>query len=238
MRASKLQSLWIILKSSWVMVCVSSGVIYNFCFRGARREFVDNAARRLSEGLLRYVKVNYVVKNPHHFKFEPNKQYIIMCNHSSHYDIPLSYVALPGSIRMLAKKELKKVPFMGWAMRMGEFVFIDRHNRKQAIRDLERAKESMKSGIILWIAPEGTRSRTGELGPFKKGGFIVALQTGASILPVRIDGAYDVLPPKTSQFKLNQQVTVNIGQPIDASQYTLEQRDQLMADVRRGISEA
>ena len=96
-------------------------------------------------------------------------------------------------------------------------------------------RPQMKSGIVLWIAPEGTRTRTGAMGNFKKGGFMVAIQTGAVIVPVGIQDTEKILPPETLSFHLNQQVRVNIGKPIDASKYSLESRDQLMEEVRGSI---
>ena len=94
----------------------------------------------------------------------------------------------------------------------------------------------MESGIVLWIAPEGTRSRTGRMGPLKKGGFIMAIESGATIIPVGIQGSETVLKPKTWEFFLRQKVAITIGSPIEASAYTMEQKDQLLEDVRESIA--
>lgn len=93
----------------------------------------------------------------------------------------------------------------------------------------------MKDGIVLWVAPEGTRSRDGRLGEFKKGGFMVAIQTGARIIPVGISGSEKILRPGTWDFFLDQDVRVSIGMPIDASTYTVETRDCLIDDVKEAI---
>ncbi len=136
---------------------------------------------------------------------------------------------------MLTKKELFRVPIWGRGLTAGEFISIDRHNRRQAFRDLEEARKKMESGIILWVAPEGTRSRDGSLGAFKKGGFMLALQTGATIVPVGIRGAHDVLPARSLALRLGQEAEVHVGEPIDASVYSIEQRDHLMAAVEAQI---
>ena len=199
------------------------------------RSSVDRRLRRWSRWLLRQVCATYSVHNRQGFELLPGKPYIIMCNHSSLYDIPLSLIALPGSIRMLVKKELMQVPIWGRAMRSCEFVSIDRHNRSQALKDLETAEESMQSGIVLWIAPEGTRSRDGNLLPFKNGGFYLAINTKATIIPVGFRGARAILPAKSSDFAFGQHVEVHIGEPVDAGQYDLDAKEELKKEVERQI---
>jgi 1-acyl-sn-glycerol-3-phosphate acyltransferase len=160
-----------------------------------------------------------------------------MSNHESLYDIPLLFVALPGSMRMLTKKELFRVPIWGRGLAAGEFVSIDRSDHEQALKDLEAAREKMASGISLWIAPEGTRSRDGTLGEFKKGGIMLAIRTGATIVPVGIRGSRDILPPKTLfNVRLGCMPEVHVGNPIDARDYGVENRDVLLALVRDRIS--
>jgi 1-acyl-sn-glycerol-3-phosphate acyltransferase len=189
-----------------------------------------------SNGLVNAVRIQKTVFDPFGIRIEPGKRYIIMSNHRSHYDIPLTILSLPASIRMLTKKELFKIPLWGRGMAAGEFISIDRNNIKQAKQDLKKAREKMEDGIVLWIAPEGTRSRTGRMGTFKKGGFILAIEAGAQIIPVGIQGSEKVLQPKTWEFFLDQKVHVHIGKPINASAYTLENKDELIEAVRREIS--
>lgn len=161
-----------------------------------------------------------------------------MCNHSSVYDIPLGFKAFPNhSIRMLAKKELSKIPIMGKGMSAAEFPFVDRKNRTQAIKDLEYVRQLMESGILVWIAPEGTRSKNGKLAPFKKGAFVTAIHSKATIIPIGIRGAFDIIPAKTLQINLNQKAEIHIGAPIDASQYTIENKDELVEKTYQTIKE-
>ena len=238
MKAGKLLTLWIIIKSFYVTLHISVLAMY-YSYRDMdRRAACDRLLSWWSTRLLSFVKLTYKTVDPHHLEFQPNRRYIIMSNHSSLYDIPVVFMALPpASIRMLTKKELFSVPIRGRGLRAAEFISIDRKNRKQAFRDLEEARKKMESGIVLWVAPEGTRSGTGELLPFKKGAFMLALQTGATIIPVGIRGAYDVLPAKTSRFHLGRQVEVHIGRPVDASQFKKQERDQLMLEVESQIRE-
>ncbi len=197
----------------------------------------DERLRWWSKRLLDIVEMEVAVRNPHGVTIERGRPTILMSNHTSLYDIPLTFVAVPGTIRMLTKKELFRVPVWGRGLEAGEFISIDRRNREQALRDLDRAREKMESGVTVWIAPEGTRSRSGVLGPFKKGGFMLALQTGATIIPVGIRGARDVLPARTLRFRLGCRAEVHIGRPIEAAAYGLPGRERLMEDVAHAIAE-
>lgn len=167
--------------------------------------------------------------------YQAQRCYIIMSNHASHYDIPIIFQTLPGSIRMLAKKELFKIPLFGRMLRENEFPSVDRENRRQAIKDLEVAETIMRSGIVLWIAPEGTRSKHPDhLGPFKKGGFILALKSQAIIIPVGIRGSAKILPSHTWDFSPGEEVEVHVGEPIESANFA--DKDQLLEYVEDQIS--
>ncbi len=237
MKATKFQSALITAKSVLVTFWISVINIYRVRRGLYRREKCDELLRWWSRKLLKFSNLSWEVHDPHGFQLTENRAHIIMINHSSMYDIPLTFVSMPGSIRMLAKKELFQVPLWGTAMRVGEFVSIDRHNRRQAFKDLEEARRKMESGIILWVAPEGTRSRSGKLQPFKKGGFVLALQTRAIIIPVGIRGAFEVLPPGTLNLNTGRRLEFHIGRPIDASRFNRKEMDELMGQVRGQIRE-
>ncbi|PAV24726.1 1-acyl-sn-glycerol-3-phosphate acyltransferase [Tamilnaduibacter salinus] len=200
------------------------------------REQVDRYVREWSAHLLRLVRVKLTVSGDVP-DFDDGRRYLILCSHASHYDIPISFVALPGSIRMLAKKELFAIPLLGPAMKAAEFPAIDRSNHDNALADLRRARAMMESGIVLWAAPEGTRSKDGTLCGFKKGCFHLALDTDAVIVPVAIRGNHHVLPARTWQINLGQPVALEVAPTIDASAYSRDQLPQLMDDVRQRIAE-
>ena len=236
MKVSKLRTLWIILLSALFTLHTTGQSVLKRLFGTTNRPWVDATLQIWVRRILDLVKVKCLVINPHHVEPQPGQLTIIMCNHSSLYDIPLSLQAFPHhSIRMLAKKELSKIPIVGKGMSAAEFPFIDRKNRRQAIRDLQKAQELLASGIVMWIAPEGTRSQDGKMAPFKKGAFITAIQAKATIIPIGIRGAYDILPARTHQFNINQTAEVHIGQPIDASQFTLDNKDDLINQVYQSI---
>lgn len=200
------------------------------------RPWVDKTIQRWINRVLGLVKMTWTVVNPHNVQPEKGKATILMCNHTSIYDIPLGFKIFPEhSIRMLAKKELSRIPLLGGGMRATEFPFIDRKNRKQAFEDLAYARKLMESGIVMWIAPEGTRSLDGKLKPFKKGAFITAIEAKATIIPVGIRGAFELLPARTYDFNIGQRAEIHIGKPVDASEFTFENRDELVAKVHEAI---
>ena len=199
------------------------------------RRIVDQYTREWSAALLRLVRVSLVVRGEVP-DLTDGRRYLILCTHASHYDIPVSFVSLPGSIRMLAKKELFSVPLLGQAMRAAEFPSIDRSNRDRAIRDLASARRLMESGIALWAAPEGTRSPDGTLLPFKKGCFHLAIDTEAVIIPVAIRGIHRVLPARTWRINLGQPVEVRVGAPIETTGMNAGQLPDLMDQVRYRLS--
>jgi 1-acyl-sn-glycerol-3-phosphate acyltransferase len=203
---------------------------------GYSRAYADKIFRWYANALCRSVKMRDTMNDPHHLKFEPGIPYMVMSNHRSHYDIPLAVKYIPGSVRMLTKQELRKVPIWGKSLSVGEFVFIDRSDLEKAKQSLAEARRVMESGVVLWVAAEGTRSRDGRLGEFKKGGFITAIEAGATIIPVGVIGSEKVLPPKTWEFHLDQEVEFTIGAPIDASRYTLDNKEDLIAEVRDSIA--
>ncbi len=231
-----IKNLLIIAQSILITVKYSCLAIYrSFSYS---RSATDLVVYNWSKALLKAVHASVRIHNPHHVSLKSNHPYVLMSNHTSLYDIPIIFMTFPdNSIRMIAKKELFKVPLWGHAMKTSEFVAVDRKNSTQAIKDLEEVQQKMKSGIIPWIAPEGTRSRDGKLGPFKKGGFMLAIQTHATIIPIAIKGAANILPPKTMNFQTHQTVDVVIGKPVDASQYSVKNRMALLQEVHKQIKD-
>ncbi len=229
--ATLLRRIGVIVGSFGLTAAYSLRVLGRASVRRLDRRTVDAYTRGWSARLLRMVRARVTVtgKVP---DFGDGRRYIIVCTHASHYDIPVTFVAMPGSIRMLAKKELFRIPLLGRAMKAAEFPSIDRHNRHRAVQDLARARAMMESGIVLWAAPEGTRSGDARLQPFKKGCFHLALDTEAVVVPMAIRGVHNVLQARSWKINLGQPVEVRVGVPIDASGMRKDQLPELMAQVR------
>lgn len=239
MKLGQIKSIWIVasLFATTAYTCIR--MIYGYySYSKLSRDKVNNILQDWINSLLSKARVHCTVYNPHDTQPQAGRAIILMCNHSSAFDIPIAFKAFPThSIRMLSKKELSKFPLLGKAMTAGEFPFIDRKNRYQALKDLEYAKQLMESGIILWIAPEGTRSTSGKLAPFKKGGFITAIQSQAIIIPIGIRGASDILAADSLRVNLDQNAEIHIGKAIDTSEYTLDNKELLLERTYAAIKE-
>lgn len=210
---------------------IGSSILMNL-FKYNTRSLTDQKAKLWADWMFNAVKGTYSLKGELP-DFKDGRPYMIVSNHASHYDIPAVFATIPASVRMVGKKELFKIPFFGWSMLRHEFVCIDRKNREQAVKDLSKARDLMKSGIVIWIAAEGTRTRTGKLQPFKKGVFMLAIEAQAVIVPMMIEGTNRILPADTLDFSLGEKVTVNVGPCIDTAGMTSSNRDDLMAQVRK-----
>jgi|LNFM01.1.fsa_nt_gb 1-acyl-sn-glycerol-3-phosphate acyltransferase len=198
----------------------------------------DERLEQWSRRLLGVAEIQLTVSGQHNY--DPTRSYLLMSNHASHFDVPVIFQAYKRPVRMVAKKELFAIPLFGAAMRAAGFPELDRKDRKKAIAALAAGTALISRGISLWIAPEGTRSRDGELGPFKKGGFVLALEHQLDILPVGLAGTHDVLVPGTVDVRKGVHVHAHFGAPIapTATQYSAEARDALMAQVDQALREA
>lgn len=232
MRASFLQKIFIIAKIALVSIYKSLLVLFWGALFFKNKELVISAIiHDWAIKVLAIAKVNYQIFTMPGFEFKPGRPYIIMSNHASHFDIPLIYTAFfHERVGMVAKKELFRIPIFGWGMKLGGCISIDRENKQKALHELKIAKNMMQNGVRVWIAPEGTRSITGELGPFKKGGFKIALDSKAIIIPVTIVGSNQILPAKTFEFSLQEKVKIYIQQPIDTEAYQGSDLKKLMLD--------
>jgi 1-acyl-sn-glycerol-3-phosphate acyltransferase len=163
------------------------------------------------------------------------KTYLFLANHQGNCDPAALFPAIPRNVRFMLKKELRKVPFLGKIMKLGGFVFIDRKDRASALQGVEEAVAQMKEGHSFIAFPEGTRSRTGRMGPFKKGLFIMALQAGVPIIPVTISGSYEVMPP--GRFRIRSGTIRVVFHPeIETKGLGLNQREKLMTEVESVIA--
>ena len=160
---------------------------------------------------------------------------VFLANHFSTLDIWALVPALPDTTRFVAKKSLFWIPILGQAMRVAGFIPIDRGDRTRAIRSLGRASERIARGESVILFPEGTRSRDGKLGRFKRGAFHLALETGVPIVPVAISGTGRVVAPRSIVVRPGP-VRVTFLPPIDVRDYSAETLDALLERTRTEIA--
>lgn len=165
---------------------------------------------------------------------EKKQSYIVVSNHQSSYDIFLLFGWLGIDLKWVIKKELRSYPVFGYAMEKGGNIIIDRSNKKQAYQELQKAKQKITNGTSIIMLPEGTRSRTGQLGEFKRGAFWMARELDLPILPVSISGTRHILPPKTLDLFPGRAV-MKVHEPVNIHQYDEDSLDRLIGDVREII---
>ena len=170
-----------------------------------------------------------------HAPLDRKRPYIVMANHASMIDIWAVFLAVPVSLRFIAKKQLGAIPLFGWAMRAGRFIFIDRQNAASARRSIAEASRRIGAGQSVVIFPEGTRTRDGRLMAFKKGGFHLALESGAEIVPVAIHGSRALMPRGAALIRPGT-VRVEIGAPVSTAGLTAADREALASRVRGTIA--
>jgi 1-acyl-sn-glycerol-3-phosphate acyltransferase len=177
------------------------------------------------------VKVEVVGRD----RLNPAATYIFMSNHVSNLDPPILVPVIPRRTSVLVKKELFRVPILGYAMRLASLVPVDRSNRDAAIASLRAASEVLARGIPMTIFVEGTRSFDGRLLPFKKGPFHLAMDSGVPVVPVTMVGTHYILPKR--RFRLRPgTATVIFHPPVNPRQFS--DRDALLSAVHDTIESA
>ena len=185
-----------------------------------------------------WVRINLLVsgvriRRERQVALDPNAPFVFMANHQSHFDVLAVIGALPEfQLRWVAKKELTKVPIFGWALRHSDHIIIDRSDHAKAMATLRAAVEKMRSGLCVIIFPEGTRGPgDGTLLAFKKGGFVLAMESGVPIVPVAVRGSRNVLGRHGWQIH-GGDIDVLVGAPMAVAGF---ERDELTRKVRERL---
>ena len=226
------------LKSLWfnfwlVFLTIFGGIaVILLALHDRQGNRVHEIGRWWARTLLKIAGVAVSIQGLEHLA--PDRSYIFAANHQSQFDIFVLQAYLPGQFRWLAKVELFSVPIFGKALRLMGSLPIDRSNRQTAIKSLDQAAAKVQGGTSIIIFPEGTRGATGQLLPFKKGGFVLAIKSGQPIVPVSISGTQFIQPRGVLRIHPGP-VKVVLGPPLETTAYTLNRKQELMAELRAAI---
>ncbi len=195
-------------------------------------DLILDLARAWSRWITSFAGVKIVVEN--RANLLPDRPYVFMANHASSLDIWAVFVAIPRRIRLIAKRQLARIPLFGWVMWAGRFIFIDRQNGVAARRSIDEAGRRIHDGDSVLLFPEGTRTRDGTLGTFKKGGFHLAIKAGVPIVPLALRGTRELMPAGSLLLRSGT-MTVIIGEPIATQGLSDEERATLNERVRVAV---
>ncbi|MBC8216684.1 MAG: 1-acyl-sn-glycerol-3-phosphate acyltransferase [Candidatus Marinimicrobia bacterium] len=224
--------IWIMINVVfWTITLGGTGLVVSLIDWKGR--VFGHIARIWSKVILCISGVPYVVKGLENLDI--NQQYFLAANHESAFDIPLAFASIPFRMVAISKKELRKIPFFGWAMIGAHTIFIDRGNREKAVSSLKKAVDSLrKNPRSIMLYPEGTRSLDGKVHQFKKGGIVLAIETGMPIVPVALCGTSEVVT-KGSWKVTPRNIEMRIGTPIETSSLTYEDRNWLAEKLREDV---
>jgi 1-acyl-sn-glycerol-3-phosphate acyltransferase len=216
--------------SLYVLLVAPPGMLVAYLF-GAKKHLYVLGHLGVRLGLV-LTGIRYRVAGAEHV---PRDRAAVYCaNHQSNVDPPILFDAVHPMLHILYKAELNAIPVLTRAFRFGGFIAVDRRNKEAAMRSIEAGAQSIRSGNSFLIFPEGTRSKTAELLPFKKGGFIMAIKAHAPIVPVAVQGGRAAMQ-RGSAFIRPVIVSIRIGEPIETAGLDLKDRDALIVKARARI---
>ena len=217
---------WLVIVT---MVFGSLAILYSFL--DPSRTLSQVMARWWGAVLLYIAGIPLQVEGLEHLV--PGQTYVYAANHRSNFDIFVLIAVLPGQFLWVAKKSLFQIPLFGQALRRMGYISVDRTNQAAAIRSLNLATARVKAGVSMIIFPEGTRATVGELLPFKKGVFIMALKAGQPIVPVAISGTRFIQPRASLRVRPGP-VKVVLSPPIFPEEF--KRKEDLMAAVGQALA--
>ena len=219
------------------VVAIAATILYAsltivFAMFSTTSRTVERIIQTWARILVRAAGIDLHVENAHLIK--PDQRYILVANHYSYFDIPVIFAAIPQPIRFLAKVSLFKIPIFGWAIARAGFIPIDRKNRRTAVKSFDMAADRIRKGNTIVVFPEEGRSRTREMRPFQRGGFLLALKSQLPIVPIAIDGTFDVFRVGAKRVTPGR-VTVKVTEPIPTAGLTLKAKEALATESRARI---
>ncbi len=168
-----------------------------------------------------------LIKTAGHENIDPDKSYVFIANHQGAYDIFLTYGFLNHNIIWMQKQSLRNIPLVGFASEKAGHVFVDNSTPATRAASIKNAKDKISDGVSMVIFPEGRRTETGKMGKFKRGAFYIAHDLKLPIVPITLNGPFDVL--KRGSFNLNPgKMELIIHEPIETNKLTEQELPELM----------
>ncbi len=227
-----LRTIWAGLVAIVVTIPLALAVLGVAAVRSNAR-LIDRIIRLWARSLVRAAGIDLHAEGTE--LIDRQQRYILIANHYSYFDIPCIFAAIPQPIRFMAKVSLFKIPIFGWAIGRAGFIPIDRKNRRTAVKSFELAVERIRKGNTVVVFPEEGRSRTLEMRPFQRGGFLLALRSGLPILPVAIRGTFEVFRAGAKRVRPGP-VVIRVGTPIPTEGLTVSEKDRLLEESRGQIT--
>jgi 1-acyl-sn-glycerol-3-phosphate acyltransferase len=226
-----LRTIWVALIAVLVTIPIASAVIVVAMF-SSRTPILDKLIRLWARLLVRAAGIDLHIENVE--RIDPSKRYILVANHYSYFDITCILAAIPQPIRFMAKVSLFKIPIFGWSLARAGFIPIDRQNRRTAVKSFDLAAERIRKGNTVVVFPEEGRSRHREMREFQRGAFLLALKSRLEMVPMAIDGTYDVFRVGAKRITPGR-VTIRVGTPIATEGLTLRDKERLSSEAREQI---
>ncbi len=231
-----IRTLWTIVGATVITLLMAGRVVVASWFRFRRMACLcDRSERTWASTILRCAGAKVRLEVPEGLDWD--QPFIVIANHQSWFDVFALMAHLPGRARFVAKEELGRIPIFGRAWKTCGHISVDRSDRARAVASLEAAARRMRDErLAVILFPEGTRSLDGELHPFKKGAFVLALQSGVPLLPVGIRGSREVMPKGSFRIRSGE-IVIRVGEPIPVAGKGMAARDRLQDEGRARILE-
>ena len=211
-------------------VCGSISMLASCLEKGGRAQ--QRIARFWARALVRLSGCSLTIRGAENLRKVPVAVYA--SNHTSYFDTPVIFAALPFQFRILAKKELWPIAFIGWYLDRSGQIPIDTANPHASLSSLGVGVKALRSGMPLFVFPEGGRTATGAMKPFLSGAAYLAIRAQVPLVPIALSGVYDLLPIHTHHF-FPSQLTLNVGEPIATTGMTMRQTEALTERLRAAV---
>ncbi|HEX6159937.1 MAG TPA: lysophospholipid acyltransferase family protein [Thermoanaerobaculia bacterium] len=227
-----LHTVWVVIAALLVTIPASSATIIVAMFSKSTSPLLESIIRWWARNLVKAAGIT--IRTENEGRLDPSQRYILIANHYSYFDIPCILAAIHQPIRFMAKASLFKIPIFGWALNRAGFIPVDRKNRRLAVKSFEMAAQRIRHGNTIVIFPEEGRSRERTMRPFQRGAFLLALKSELPIVPLAVDGTFDVFRVGARRVTPGV-VTIRVGTPIPTIGRSVREKEPLARQARAEI---